>query len=105
MYSVQDAKMVELGQIGSGLLDLDATTFTPPSGYVVVAITMLTDCAFDSLIAEGGTGTYIGTAGVGASGVAVATSNTFPKGVTIYGRWTSVSVNSDGQTCICYLGD
>lgn len=105
MYSVQDAKMVELGQIGSGLLDLAAQIFTPPSGYVVVAITMLTDCVFSSLVAEGGTGTYINTVDAGASGVAIGTDNTFPKGVTIYGRWTSVSTNGNGETCICYLGD
>ena len=108
MYNLQDAAMIQLGQLGSGLLDLNATTFTPPSGKVVVAITMLTDCAFDAttgLIADGGTGTYINTAGAGASGVAVDSSNVFPKGVTIYGRWTSLSVNTDAETCICYLGD
>ena len=28
----------------------------------------------------------------------------FPAGMTIYGRWTSVSVQTTGQKCVCYVG-
>ena len=42
----------------------------------------------------------------GTGGVQLATDNVFPKGMTIYGRWTAVSLaedqNSDGA--ICYFG-
>ena len=104
MYSLTDAAMIQLGQIGSAYLDLDASTFTPSDGNVVVAITALTDCTFDPLTAEGGTGNYINTAGAGAGGDTFSSSDTIPKGVTIYGRWTSVSVNTDAEKCICYVG-
>ena len=100
-YTVVESQNVALGQAGSAFLDTDATTFTPSSG-VVVAITMITDCGFDTLTAEGGTGKFITTAGAG--GDTLAAADTFPAGVTIYGRWTSVSIQTDGQQCICYVG-
>ena len=72
---------------------------------MVVAITMVTDCGFDTLTAEGGTGAYFNTAGAGAGGDTLVAADTFPAGLTIYGRWTDVSVQTDGQQCICYLGN
>ena len=102
-YGVETATNVGLGQGGSAYLDTDATTFTPSNG-VVVAITALTDCTFDTLTAEDGTGTYVNTAGAGAGGDTFTSSDTIPKGVTIFGRWSSVSVNTDGEKCICYVG-
>ena len=104
MYSLTDAAMIQLGQHGSAFLDTDATTFTPSGGDVVIAITMITDCGFDVLTAEGGTGTYITTAGAGAGGDTLVAGDTFPAGLTIYGRWTDVSVQTYGQQCICYVG-
>ena len=105
MYNLQDAAMIQLGQVGSAFLEEDGTTFTPSGGRVVVAITMITDCGFDVLTADGGTGTYINTAGLGAGGDTLEAADEFPAGMTIYGRWTDVSVNTTGQKCICYLGD
>ena len=42
----------------------------------------------------------------GSGGVIVDASNTFPKGVTIYGRWTQVGIvyDADGMGIICYFG-
>ena len=31
----------------------------------------------------------------------ITTSHTFPKGITIYGRWDNVTVNSG--SCVCYV--
>ncbi len=102
-FTVQESQNLGLGQAGSAFLDTDGTSFTPSSG-VVVAITMITDCGFDTLTAEGGTGTFINTAGAGAGGDTLAAADTFPAGVTIFGRWTTVSIQTSGQQCICYLG-
>ena len=105
MYSLGDAAMIQLGQLGSAFLDTDGTTFSPSDGNVVVAITLVTDCGFDDLIAEGGTGTYFNTAGAGAGGDTLEAADSFPAGLTIYCRWTDVSIQTSGQQCICYLGD
>tara|TARA_Y100000310_G_scaffold97826_1_gene95486 strand:+ start:37 stop:375 length:339 start_codon:yes stop_codon:yes gene_type:complete len=102
-YSVVEANNAALGQLGSAFLDTDGTTFTPTDG-VVVAITMITDCGFDTLTADGGAGKFITTAGAGAGGDTLVAADTFPAGMTIYGRWTSVSVQTTGQKCVCYVG-
>ena len=104
MYSLTDAAMIQLGQNGSAFLDTDGSTFSPSGGNVVIAITMITDCGFDTLTADGGTGKFITTAGAGAGGDTLASGDTFPAGMTIYGRWTSVSVQTTGQQCVCYVG-
>ncbi len=118
------------GQMGSGHVKAEATDLLPPAGSVIVAITMLADVSFAVLTADthlngsnvaakqGGDGTaYFGTGtqvlanGIDADdtdtveSVAVATSVVFPKGLTIYGRWTSVSLNADSDHgVICYYG-
>ena len=105
-YTVQESQNLGFGQKGSVFLDLDATSCTPTGGNVVIAITMLTDCVFDVLTAED-SNLYIGTATTGfqSKGDALsASADTFPKGITIYGRWTTVSVNANDQKCICYIG-
>jgi hypothetical protein len=102
-YSVQEAQNAGLGQVGSAYLD--GTSFTPSSG-VVVAITMLTNCTFQVLTpVAGGSKTYISVTGTGyeGSGDTLANTDTFPAGVTIYGRWSVVDVTS-GDKCICYIG-
>ena len=118
------------GQMGSGHIKAAATDLMPPAGSVIVAITMLADVSFAVLTADthlngsnvaakqGGDGTaYIGTGtqilanGIDADdtdtveSVVVATSVVFPKGLTIYGRWTSVSLQADStHGVICYYG-
>ena len=102
-YTVQEAQNSSMGQVGSVYLDTDGTTFTPSNG-VVVAITMITDANFDVLTPEDSS-KYIsvGGTGYGAGGDTLANTDNFPAGMTIYGRWTSVSVNTTGS-CICYVG-
>lgn len=110
------------GQLGSAFNDGTAA-MTPPSGKVFVAITMLTDVTFDSSgglkadnDAAGAGLEYINTesaahnlsvgsettASVGG-GLQVDVSNTFPKGVTIYGRFTEI--DPAAGTLIAYIGD
>lgn len=46
----------------------------------------------------------VSSANKGVGGLALASDNTFPKGITIYGRWDSVSLNNDTSSIICYFG-
>jgi len=115
------------GQLGSAYTTASSDAITPPTGKVFVAITMLADTVFDStggLVADNPTvrtavattavaGVYIGTEKA-ANDLATATTDegtggkvvdsvTFPKGVTIYGRWTEIDVNSG--SVVAYIGD
>ena len=106
------------GQLGSVYTTTSSDPIKPPTNKVFVAITMLEDTTFDSdggLIAEN-ENKYFNTnhaandlAGgsettdEGSGGIEVANSVTFPKGVTIYGRYTEVDVN--GGSIIAYIGE
>lgn len=108
MYGSNQGTNIGLGQVGSILAKQDAVTAT--SGHVFVAIQFLTDCVFESgstgLVAETeqlhiddtGTSTL-----VSASGGNAIDGVTFPKGTTIFGRWTSFELNSG--TAVAYIGD
>ena len=114
------------GQLGSVFTDTANAPITPPTGKVFVAITFLQDTQLELLATNAGGLTadtsdpnaeYIGTdvaahdAGTattitGTGGKIIDNSNTFPKGVTIYGRFTSVEIG-DGKTgaLIAYIGN
>ena len=110
------------GQLGSSFSDAD-TIFTPPTGKVIVAITFLADTTLTALVpatdmyTDGTTGAvdvgasaFIGSTAVvdnnGTNAQVVDTSNVFPGGLTIYGRWTSVDPNGANSTggMIFYFG-
>ena len=108
------------GQLGSVHMHNDhGEDLTPPDGMVIVAITMLDDTIFDKLTADtSGSVVYSGTesnnayfgivnANTGGNGEAVDTGIKFPKGLTIYGRWTVVSLNAAQAAggIICYFGE
>ena len=109
--------MFSTGQFGSSLLNGDGASVDLDGGSAtryVGAITMLVDTTFqklENLEDEIGSISTVtaqndhdsATAGFGAAANAtnVTTSITFPKGVTIYGRWDLVELNSG--TCICYF--
>ena len=99
------ASQASFGQLGSGFLDT-ADEYTPPSGYVVVAITCLADTSFDILTSEDGTRYFgLAAAGAGTNSQVIAAANIFPQGITIYGRWTHVGITADSAAgVICYLG-
>jgi len=118
------------GQLGSVFV-YGSGDQKPPTGKVFVAITFLTDTKFDTsggLVADNDSDNgleYIGsafardtdgsvddaahdetspTATLGQGGVAVTDSHVFPKGVTIYGRWTNLNANST-SSYIAYIGN
>ena len=117
---------IPLGQLGSGFVDTNSVTLAPPSGKVIIAITFMDDTSLDVLTPEVSTdATFKGpkvlatsvaeincvgipaqTAANGAGSLAIDTSQVFPKGLTIYGRWTAFSMQTTVTTggCIAYYG-
>ena len=116
------ASQASFGQHGSAFID-NIAAYTPPSGKVVVAITLTADTVFNVLRQEaftlgdvgttaqkaaaaltvgffGGHGTDATYSGGGIGDIVA--SNVFPKGLTIYGRWDSVDLISG--SCIMYFG-
>ena len=89
----------------------------PPTGHVFIGFTVLAAATFDAsggLVAESAT-TYANTEDAagdladgsetileGSGGVELDASNSFPAGVTIYGRYTEIDVA--GGTIIAYIG-
>jgi len=108
--------MFTTGQFGSSLLNGDGDIVDLNGGSAtryVGAITMLSDTTFEALENLNGEIGSISTVtsendhdsatgGFGEAGNAtdVTSSITFPKGVTIYGRWDFVELA--GGSCICY---
>ena len=105
-----------LGQAGSVYTDAGSECVNPPLNQVFVAITMVTDCTFDSsegLIAEDAE-KYINTedsahdlvagaeTSIEGTGGQTVDSIIFPAGMTIYGRWTEIDVATG--SCVAYLG-
>ena len=111
------------GQMGSVFNDT-VSAITPPTGKVFVAIQFLTNTtlnATNGLVADNDAAAgleYIGdttaahdatvgsgeTTSTGGGGKAIDASNTFPKGMTIYGRWTKITTVTSGSY-IAYIGD
>ena len=116
------------GQMGSMFSD-STTPLKAPLNKVIIAITMLADTAFaasgglqaeqnsangleyiSTLDAAGAAQTAhdiahgnASTAVSGAGGLVVDASNVFPRGITIYGRWTQIDPASG--IVIAYIGD
>ena len=107
-YTVQESQNAGLGQAGCMFVDT-ATAVVAPTGSAFVAITFLEDVTLDAtvgLVAED-SGTWANTAaaanpGDATGGLQVDVSNTFPKGVSIYGRWSEIDLATG--SLIAYLG-
>ena len=116
-YSVVESGNLGLGQAGSIFLDTSGAA-SPPKGLVFVAITFLDDTIFDGdaggLVAEDAN-QYVNSASSshdedddsetttqGSGGMRIDGSNTFPAGVTIFGRWTEIDITSG--MLIAYIG-
>ncbi len=110
------ANEVGFGQAGSVFLDASGAS-SPPTGSVFVAITFLDDTIFDAsggLIAEdsakfanteaaaNNNADGSETASEGSGGLQIDASNTFPAGITIYGRWSEIDITSG--MLIAYIG-
>ena len=115
------------GQMGSVFNDA-TTPVRPPVGKVIVAVTFITDTKLEShggLIATNDTDVGLGyvstenadgsanashnavyaseTATTGSGMAYVDVNNIFPRGLTIYGRWSEVHASSG--TFIAYIGE
>jgi hypothetical protein len=106
-YTVIDAQNIALGQKGS-IFVTGTTAVTSLSG-LFCAIQFIEDTVFDSgssgLIAET-TQKWLDSTGTGtaidADGGAAIDGETFPQGMTIFGRWTGFQLASGA--CIAYVG-
>lgn len=94
------------GQMGSGFVD-DTGAFTPPTGKVIVAVQFISDSTITTLTAVNdgdeayfGTGTQI--ANNGANSEAIDSGNTFPAGVTVFGRYSALTLATG--SAIAYFG-
>ena len=107
------------GQMGSAVVNTTGA-FEPPTGMVVIAMTFLGDISFSALVADtsgfdgagvaGNVGYFSHTTAVaavhGSGSDETAADTVFPTGLTVYGRWTSLTLgtaDSDGGV-ICYFG-
>lgn len=118
--NVNDLFKASFGQFGSvylngngAKLDLNGTT----ANRFIISITMLEDTTFEDIQTLDGVVSSISDVSaeldVGGEFGAVtnesttsdmdtiATTHVFPKGVTIYGKWDYLELNSG--SCICYL--
>ena len=98
------------GQLGSGFSD-EAVLVRPPAGKVIVAIQFLEDTVLSTLVAATDTpdtAYFSHTAAVANNGTGAAetdSATSFPKGLTIYGRWTSFTPpTSTAGGVIFYFG-
>jgi hypothetical protein len=94
------------GRLGSAYLT-DGDAFVPPSGKVVVAMTIVIATKFQELdqvnqedTAYLGTETQVTANGTNADVVPV--TELFPAGITMYGRWNKVHLNQGAV--IMYFG-
>ena len=104
--SVQEAQNTALGQAGSILIDQGTTDQDAVClNGIFIAIQFIEDTVFGTLTGEtsqlfvssGQTSTTIN-----ANARAAATTVTFPQGMTIFGRWTTINLASGA--CIAYVG-
>ena len=92
--------------------------YTTSTGVIIGTVTALDpdgdntkeiSISDSSSISDGITLTFLRPGAInneGVGGQTIATAQVFPKGLTIYGRWDSVSLNADDSDggIICYFG-
>ena len=108
-YTSQETDNAALGQAGSVFCDTTGTDLEPTKG-VFVAIQILDDVTFTTLEPEEGagrgfisTGTASNAGQSSASNNLIDTSNTFPAGTTLFGRWSKINI-ATGGSFIAYIG-
>ena len=99
--------MDQLGQFGSGFSD-EAVEVTPPTGKKIIAITFLAATVLSTLVAstDNPEAAYFShTTAVAGNGGGAAESDgatSFPAGLTIYGRWDSLTPPTSGTGGIIF---
>ena len=101
-YSVLESGNINLGQAGVAFLT-GTSTYTPPSGQIVVAIQFVDDSLFDSADATTADSDWP-TDAQGGPGTNSSPINqtTMPQGLTVFGRWKTVAL--DSGSAFLYLG-
>ena len=101
-YTVVETNNITVGQSGVAFL-ADTSTYTPPSGFKVIAIQFTEDTLFDSSDATTANSAWPTDAqgGPGTNSDAI-NQTTMPQGMTIYGRWDTVAF--DSGAAFLYLG-
>ena len=104
-YTVQEGTNAGLGQGGSMFIK-GGTEYTLTDGQVFLSITLLTASTTFTKLQAVDNKLYIGTEGTsavkGPPGTDIG-SETFPQGITLYGRWTAIELGSD-MDAVAYLG-
>ena len=106
------------GQLGSVYTTASSDAIKPPTNKIFIAVTMLEDTKFDATggLVASDENKYINTdhaagdlnAGSettdeGSGGKELPSTLVFPAGITIYGRWTEIEVNTG--SIVAYIGD
>ena len=97
----------QIGQFGSGFSDENAEV-TPPAGKKIIAITFLAATVLSTLVAstDNPEAAYFShTTAVAGNGGGAAESDgatSFPAGLTIYGRWDSLTPPTSGTGGIIF---
>ena len=118
--NVNDLFRASFGQYGSVYLNGDGAQLDLDSSIAtryIIAITMMEDVTFQTITTLDGVIGSISTDDTNETQIddafgavtnlsdddalAITTSHTFPKGVTIYGKWDFVELNAG--SCLCYL--
>ena len=101
-YSVLESGNINLGQAGVAFLT-GTSTYTPPSGQIVVAIQFVEDSLFDSADATTADSDWPTDAqgGPGTNSSPIK-QTTMPQGLTVFGRWKTVAL--DSGSAFLYLG-
>ena len=105
-YSEMESGNVGLGQLGS--VYSNTTDRLKPTNGVFVAITVLDAATFTILQPEGGDGgkfvstTVASTSGTGDGNEILPASQSFPQGITIFGRYKEIKLA--GGSIIAYIG-
>ena len=94
-YTVVEAQNASLGQAGCEYLTGNSNT---ANSGTYVAITVINDTGFTTLTPENSS--YIGTSG----GAGDTVGQSFPAGVTIFGRWNAIKLDSTTGRVVCYRG-
>ena len=101
-YSIQQGNNLAFGQAGVAYSN-DTDTYTPPTDFVVVAITFVEDTIFtNNTTVESTNFTSNSVAGQGDNADSFDDA-TFPAGLTIYGRFTAIDLASGAA--MLYLGN
>ena len=108
-----DSDLIAFGQLGSTFSKTASETVKPPSGRHIIAITFLADSKLSALtsvetknLSSSFNHTDEGAALAAANGEPITASTIFPKGLTIYGKWSEASITIDDPDggIICYFG-